>query len=288
MTIPVAQTTQRVVPHRLHQLELTGARAEDGRLGEHLIVFGGRLGAPGDPAPGAVDGLPRGRVDHGRADRHVEPRSHRCVRGPDQTDGTAVDAPRLGFDGADDLHRAGFGCARDRTAGEQRPEQLHQAGAGPEPSRDVGGQLEHRLVALDGEERRHVDTAGLGDAGDVVAHEVDDHDVLGALLGAGTEAAGQAPILVPVTTTSRRALHGAEQHARRRGARRTAPGWRWPRRTDRDRGRRCAPRAGRAPGPGTARRDPPPRARPSARSGCTGRCLRRRCAPGCGRPVSMC
>ncbi len=73
---------------------------------------------------------------------------------------------------------------------------------------------------------------------------------------------------------------------RRRGARRTARGWHWPRQTGRGRDRRRRRRAGPAPGPGRGGRGPLARGRTSVRSGCTGTCPRQRSAPGPpGRPL---
>ena len=44
-----------------------------------------------------------------------------------------------------------------------------------------------RAIGLDREEVCHLDRADLGKAADVVAHEIDDHKVLGALLDVGSE-----------------------------------------------------------------------------------------------------
>ena len=48
--------------------------------------------------------------------------------------------------------------------------------------RTVGDELVHGRVGLDDHERRHVDAAELADAAEVVAQQVDDHQVLGAVL----------------------------------------------------------------------------------------------------------
>ena len=52
-------------------------------------------------------------------------------------------------------------------------------------------------VALDGQELADPDRAVAGDAADVVAREVDQHDVLRALLRVGEELAGVRLVLVP-------------------------------------------------------------------------------------------
>ena len=65
---------------------------------------------------------------------------------------------------------------------------------GPSPSSSVGGDgrghLQQRRIGLDREQRRHLDAAGAGDAGEIVAQQIDDHQILGALLGIGGEGGG--------------------------------------------------------------------------------------------------
>ena len=61
---------------------------------------------------------------------------------------------------------------------------------------DVGHDVHDVRVALDLHQPRHADRARLGDAADVVAAEVDQHDVLGALLLVGEQARGQRFVLL--------------------------------------------------------------------------------------------
>ena len=56
-----------------------------------------------------------------------------------------------------------------------------------QPALDVGHQVHDVRVALDLEQARRPHGAGLADAGQVVAGEVDEHHVLGALLLVGGE-----------------------------------------------------------------------------------------------------
>ena len=102
--------------------------------------------------------------------------------GGDETDGAGVDAAGMGFEVADDLHGADLGGSGDRAAGEHGGEDVVEGCAGAEGGGDGGGHLEEGLVALDGEEIVDVDGAREGDAAEVVAEEVDDHYVLGAIL----------------------------------------------------------------------------------------------------------
>ena len=129
----------------------------------------------------------------------------------DETDRAAVDATGARFQRADDVHGARLGRSGDRTAWEERPEQLDQPGSRPEACGDVRGELEHRLVALHREQRGYGDAACLGDASHVVPQEIDDHDVLGLLLGAGTQPVGQDLVLVQVPAAPGGPLHGPQQ-----------------------------------------------------------------------------
>ncbi|MDV7398436.1 hypothetical protein RZS08_43930, partial [Arthrospira platensis SPKY1] len=72
---------------------------------------------------------------------------------------------------------------------------------------DGGGHLEHRPVAFDAEQRGHADTAGVRDTPDVVAQQIDDHEILGAILGVIAQALGPQTIDRIVAATRCGALH---------------------------------------------------------------------------------
>ena len=69
-------------------------------------------------------------------------------------------------------------------------------------------------VGLDGHERLHLDGAELADAAEVVAAEVDEHHVLGALLLVGEQVGGDRLVLLGVAA----ARAGARDRAGRRAA----------------------------------------------------------------------
>ena len=81
-----------------------------------------------------------------------------------------------------------------------------------EPSGDVGDDVHDVAVALDEEARGHVDGADLGDAADVVAAEVEQHQVLGALLGVLQQRLRQRLVLGVGGAARRRAGDGADGH----------------------------------------------------------------------------
>ncbi len=67
--------------------------------------------------------------------------------------------------------------------------------------------LVHGGETLDTEELRHVERADLGDQGDVVAQEVDDHPVLGLVLRVVGEEMLQLLVLLGRLAARRRTLH---------------------------------------------------------------------------------
>ena len=78
----------------------------------------------------------------------------------------------------------------------------------------AGDDVDHVRVGLDGHERLDLDGAVLADAAEVVAAEVDEHHVLGALLLVGEQVGGDRDVGVGVGP----ARAGAGDRARRGGA----------------------------------------------------------------------
>ena len=105
-----------------------------------------------------------------------------AAAGRDVADGAAVDAARLGFELADQLHGADLGRPDDGAGREDAAQQLRRVDTLLQSGAHAGRHLVQGLVGLDGEQVGDVDAADLGDAPDVVAHQIDDHQVLGALL----------------------------------------------------------------------------------------------------------
>src|SRR5690606_6890637 len=91
--------------------------------------------------------------------------------------GAAVDAAAHGFQLVDDFHGADFGRAGQRAGRESRPQHVDVAHAVVQFAAHVGHQVHDVGIALDGHGVRDLDRAGLGNAADVVAGQVDEHDV---------------------------------------------------------------------------------------------------------------
>ena len=130
-------------------------------------------------------------VDHDRADGDAG--VERAVEAG-VADGAGVRAAAHRLELVDELHRAHLGRARDgacREAGRQ-----HVRGA---PLADGARHARHDVhdvaVALDLGEAVHADRAGVRNAAEIVAPQVDQHQVLGALLGVGQELACQGVVL---------------------------------------------------------------------------------------------
>ena len=166
------------------------------------LGFGRRI--KGDATAGA--GGDRCSLHQRRADRHIEggtaARAHHA-------DGAAVDATLAVLQFADQAHGLHLGRAGDRAAGKQCSKHIDQRSAGPRVGVYVadhlpdGGQRLHAAQAVHGDGKR------LGDARQVVADQVDNHHVLGALLGRGLQAFGQCHVLLRAASARGRAFHGA-------------------------------------------------------------------------------
>ena len=107
------------------------------------------------------------------------------------------------FQFVDDLHRAHFGRAGHRAgrkAGHQRIERIAALG---EIAFDIRDDMHHLAIALDEEFIGDIDAADLRDAADIVAAEIEQHQMLGAFLRIGEQFASRA--LCP-RAASRRAV----------------------------------------------------------------------------------
>ena len=161
----------------------------------------GDVGLHGDAAAGA-ERPGAAAVGHQRADDDAE--VGRAVAA-DPAERTGVRAPRGRLDLLDDLHRPQLGRSGHRAGREQRAQRAHGADVVAEPAAHRRDELVHRRVGLDLHQRRHLDGADLADQGQVVAEQVDDHQVLGARLRVG----GQPHALRLVLLRRRAARGGA-------------------------------------------------------------------------------
>ena len=154
-------------------------------LDENLLPLLLRIRQPGDGAARAVGGDPS-LNDNGADDDGEIHRARRI----DIADRAGVDAARLALELAEDLHGALLWGARHGAAGEGGAEGVDRRFAGEELGGDSGDQLVDGGERLDATQDGDRDAAGDGDAAEVVAEEVADHEVFGAVLHGGGEVLG--------------------------------------------------------------------------------------------------
>ena len=152
--------------------------------------------------------LTRSPCEHDGADRDVE---LGVARGRDQADRAGIDAARLTLQFADDLHGANLRRAGDRAARKQRAQHVLEPHIGSELGDDAGGHLVHRAIGLDREQVGDLDRADLGNAAEIVAQEIDNHEILGALLFIDGEPGLEAGVFARRASPGRRALHRARR-----------------------------------------------------------------------------
>src|SRR5438128_6893203 len=81
----------------------------------------------------------------------------------------------------DDFHRPNLRCPGDRAARKCRTQEIDRAESFAQPAADFRDQVMHELVRLDPADGRHAHGAISANAAQVVAEQIDDQDVLGAV-----------------------------------------------------------------------------------------------------------
>ena len=281
----------RTRARRAHDGRLDGPdrRQRPARLGDRLVPLVLGIAAPGDPAAD-VERQPLAVGDE-RPDQDARP--HPPVRPHPQQRPAVRPAPDR-LQALDQLHRPDLRRAGDAAAGERGREQVEGIGVGAEAAGDGRHEVLHGGRPLEAQQPRHADRPRLADPAEVVAEHVDDHHVLGLVLGARQQLAGEGAVLLPGAAARARALdrvggdhalavdrqerlrRRGQQRARRarwratrrgRDSRRTAPGRRCGGAGTRATGRRrTGPRAGGSGSPGRCRRARWRRGRPRRRA----------------------
>src|SRR5450759_4412543 len=156
----------------------------------------------GDDAAAGPETDRAARVDQ-RADRDVQ--VHVAVAS-DIPDRAAIHASTGRLELPDDLHRAQLGRAGDRAARKAAAQQIERVAALPQPAGHRADQVMHRGEALDLEQLRHLDRAQFAVLRQVVAQQIDDHHVLGAVILARAQRLGEISVEPRMTGTRPRAL----------------------------------------------------------------------------------
>ena len=177
----------RHAPASMAPIDDSGPRAFD----DGLVPLRLGVAAPGDPAAD-MQRQPLA-VGHERPDQDA--RAHPPVR-PEPQHRPAIRAAPDRLQPLDQLHRPQLGGTGDAAAGERGREDVEGVEAGPKPARDRRHEMLHRGRSLEAEQPGNPDRSGLADPPEVVAQDVDDHHVLGLVLGAGQQLARQRPVLL--------------------------------------------------------------------------------------------
>ncbi len=100
-----------------------------------------------------------------------------------------------------------LGCTGDRATGKQRAQNLCKAQVIAQFGLDGRGHLPDAAIRVDREQRGHRDRARRRDTPDIVAQQVDDHQVLGAILWIGCECLAHLRVESGIGHTGGRPLH---------------------------------------------------------------------------------
>src|SRR4029077_10537476 len=98
----------------------------------------------------------------------------------------------------DDLHRANLRCARDRARGKARHERVEPVAIVGELALNDRGQVHDMREPLETHELRDAYGSVFADAPDIVAPEIDEHDMLRPLLLVALELLGEAHVFLVV------------------------------------------------------------------------------------------
>ncbi len=203
MTLELDEAVVRIEQHRLDEIERRAGGRHEAPLGEAFAPFSRGLRI-GDHARTEADAPTARALHHQRADGDVE---GRVPWGVDPADRARVEPTRARLDLGGDLHRAQLGSAGDRSAGEGRLQHAYRIAAGDELGGDGGGHLVDGGIGLDLEQGRHGHAARHCDPRQVVADQIDDHEIFGALLGISREFLRRRRVGHRIGAACRRPLH---------------------------------------------------------------------------------
>ncbi|NJD29241.1 MAG: hypothetical protein FIA92_13210, partial [Chloroflexi bacterium] len=172
------------------RLDRADRRQRAARLGQRLGPFLGRVAAPGDPATD----MQADSLAVGDERSNEDARLHAAV-GTDPAGGARVRPATNRLEALEDLHGADLGRAGDRAAGEGCRQEVECVATRFEAAGDGADEVLDGGRSFEPAEPRHANAARPADPPEVVAQDVDDHDVLGPILGAAEQLAREAPVV---------------------------------------------------------------------------------------------
>src|SRR5436305_227359 len=173
-------------------------------LEQHLLPLALRIGLQDDRAAGADRGATVGEDDGADRDREVGGAAE-----GEPADRARVDAAGGALELVEDLGRPHLRRTRHRARWEAGADGVEARGAGAEAAADLGDELMDGLVGLHRHHLRHLDRAHLANRSEVVAQEVDDHQVLRPVLLVGGEGEGEGGVFGGSCTAARGSLDRA-------------------------------------------------------------------------------
>ena len=123
------------------------------------------------------------------------PDAERLERGLPLADTAGIRSARLILELVDDLHGAHLGRARHRTGRKAGHQRIDGVEVGGEGAFDIGHDVDHLAVIFEKEAVGDAHAAHFGNPADIVAAKIEQHQMLGALLGIGQQLIGERLIL---------------------------------------------------------------------------------------------
>ncbi len=157
---------------------IRGHPEQAARLQLGFLPLAERVRAPGDAPAGSEMHL--APLEPEGADGNVQIAT--ATVGVDPSDGPAIGAAGDGLEPVDELEGRQLGGSGDRAGREGRAEEFGPSHGGTESSPNRAHEVAQARVCLHGTEVGHLDRAPLAHPPEVVADQVDDHHVLGAVL----------------------------------------------------------------------------------------------------------
>src|SRR3990172_3619087 len=157
---------------------LSQGQQQTTRLGARLFQFALRDGIGDDTGAGTQRDVSAGQ--HKTADQDIK--IHAAVP-VDIADRAGIGPARSLFQFTDDLHATHLGAAGDGAARKYRAQYLSGRHPAAQSSAYIRNDVMHMRIAFNPHEFIDLDAAWDADAAQIIAFEIDQHDMFGALLG---------------------------------------------------------------------------------------------------------
>ena len=202
--LELKDAVMRIEPHRLDQVEHLAFPFHEGSLEQALGPFIAWLAVHDKPRSEPEPGASRPARPLQGADQHVEGSIAARLDPPHRP---GVSPARLAFEPPQRLDRGDLGGPGDRSARKDRRQHIDRVEPVPETRANPADHLVKRRIRLDLEQLGHLDAPCLRHTRQIVAHQIDDHQIFRALLGIGRKRRHLGGIGHQVGVARRGALH---------------------------------------------------------------------------------